>query len=83
VSILSADSPPPSPISEAEARKIMRVLGEAENRFAASLTIPLYWVIREENGEYSAHNGSAFILNTGERTFGVTANHVIDGWRAD
>lgn len=57
----------------------MRVLGEAENRFTASLTIPLYWVIREENGEYSAHNGSAFILNTGERTFGVTAKHVIDG----
>lgn len=79
-SILSADPPL---ITEAEARKIMRVLGEAENRFAASLTIPLYWVVREEDGGYSARNGSAFILNTGERTFGVTAKHVIDGWRAD
>lgn len=67
--------------SEAQARAMMAVLGKAENEFAASITAPLCWVLREADGSYSARNGSAFFLDAGEGSFAVTANHVLDGWR--
>jgi hypothetical protein len=70
--------------NEEEARRIMRAgLGRAELEFATSITAPLYWIIREAKGRYRVHNGSAFFLDAGSGVFGVTANHVIDGWRSD
>jgi uncharacterized protein (DUF1810 family) len=54
-------------MSEAEARKIMRVLGEAENRFTASLTIPAYSSDREQrfhamvNGAWGGQLESEFL----------------------
>jgi hypothetical protein len=47
------------------------------------VTTPLFWVIRQAADDYVAKNGSAFFLNTGERLLGVTAHHVIAGWRRD
>lgn len=70
-------------LTEAEARAIMRRLGKAEGELAATLAIPLNWVIREEAGHLRARNGTAFVMSTGERVFGVTAHHVLEGWRTD
>jgi len=70
--------------SEKEARALISVgLGRAELELATSFTAPLYWIIREADGEYRVRNGSAFFLDAGAGPFGVTANHVIDGWRQD
>ena len=73
----------PDQITEAEARAIMSVLGKAEGEFAASVSLPIFWVIREGQKRYRARNGTCFFLDTGERLFGVTANHVLDGLRND
>jgi hypothetical protein len=70
-------------LTEAEARSIMRVLGKAEGEFAVSTAFPIFWTIRAADRQYRARSGTAFALDTGERMFGVTANHVLDGWRAD
>jgi hypothetical protein len=56
-------------------------LGKAELEFVASLTTPLYWVLRE--GEKRVRNGSAFFLDAGGGLFGVTAAHVIRGLEED
>jgi hypothetical protein len=71
------------PISEAEARKIMSVLGKAEGEFAASIIAPIYWIIREDDGRIRSRNGTAFFLDAGRGVFGVTAAHVLEGWRED
>ncbi len=73
----------PSELTEAQARAFMRQLGRVEGELAASFAIPLYWITREEDGRHTARNGTAFVLDTGERVFGVTANHVLEGWRTD
>jgi hypothetical protein len=70
--------------SEKEARAVISAgLGRAELELATSFTAPLYWIIREADGKYRVRNGSAFFLDAGAGPFGVTANHVIDGWRQD
>lgn len=61
----------------------MRVLGKAEGEFAASVSFPIFWIIWEGDRRYGARNGTAFALNTGDRLFGVTAAHVVEGWRND
>lgn len=73
----------PAEITEAQARAIMSVLGRVEGEFAASVTVPIFWILREGERRFRARNGSGFFLNTGERLFGVTANHVLEGWRSD
>lgn len=71
-------------LTHEEAKQIMLSgLGEAELRFATSLTAPIWWVIKNPNGTFFTKNGSAFFLDAGEGPFGVTANHVIEGWRRD
>src|SRR5687768_11297914 len=77
------NSGPPTITSEAQARALMAVLGKAENELVASLTVALWWVIREADGSYRARNGSAFFLDAGQGVFGVTANHVLEEWRND
>ena len=57
-------------------------LGKAEIEFAASVTAPLFWVLRNSSGE-RIKNGSAFFLNTGEVLFAVTACHVVEECFAD
>ncbi len=70
--------------SREEAIRIMKSgLGKAELEFAASVTAPLYWVIERGEGFRRVRNGSAFFIDTGEATFGVTACHVIEGLRKD
>jgi len=70
--------------TEAEARALMaRGLGRAELEFATSLTAPLYWIIREGDRQYRVRNGSAFFLDAGNGPFGVTACHVVEGWKQD
>jgi hypothetical protein len=74
----------PAVKSEKEARAVISAgLGRAELELATSFTAPLYWIIRETDGKYRVRNGSAFFLDAGAGPFGVTANHVIDGWRQD
>jgi len=58
-------------------------LGEVELKFATSITAPLFWVIRRNDGTKVPRNGSAFFLNTGQKSFGVTAAHVLEGWCED
>src|ERR1700732_2970035 len=70
-------------LTEAQARAIMRRLGREEGELAASFAIPLSWIIREENGQLRARNGTAFAMSAGDRVFGVTAYHVLEGWRRD
>jgi hypothetical protein len=64
-----------------EAKAIIRGgLGEAELRLVASFCAPMYWTVKR-GGELVTRNGTMFFLNTGERIFGVTVCHVIDGWQ--
>jgi hypothetical protein len=65
----------------AEAIIMSAGLGRAELEIATSYTAPLYWVVRSRTGKIEARNGSAFFLDAGEGVFGVTARHVIEGWR--
>jgi hypothetical protein len=70
-------------LSEAEARAIMSRLGRAEGELAASFAIPVNWIVRGKDGRLRARNGTAFVMSAGQRVFGVTANHVLEGWRSD
>jgi hypothetical protein len=56
-------------------------LGEYELHLINSFNVPVFWTVRKENGTISYRNGTAFFLNAGQGPFGVTASHVIDGWR--
>jgi len=57
-------------------------LGKAEIEFAASVTAPLCWVLRDCSGERTK-NGSVFFLDTGVAVFAVTACHVVEQCFAD
>jgi hypothetical protein len=76
----------PIPIDEQltpeEARAIIHGgLGKAELELVTSFCAPLYWALPDSAGGIRSRNGTAFFLDTGERMFGVTAWHVVDGWR--
>lgn len=75
--------PANAPLTIDEMKQMMRVLGRAEGEFAASITAALFWVVREGADQFRVRNGTAFFLDAGEGLFGVTANHVLDGWRGD
>jgi hypothetical protein len=74
--------PPIKDMAEA-VRMMSSGLGRAELEFVTSITAPLYWVVRAGAGAVEARNGSAFFLDAGQGVFGVTACHVIQGWRHD
>ena len=57
-------------------------LVKAEIEFAASVTAPLFWVLRDCSGE-SVKSGSVFFLDTGTAIFAVTACHVVEQCFAD
>src|SRR5580700_2790894 len=57
-------------------------LGKAEIEFAASVTAPLCWVLRDCEGE-RIKSGSVFFLDTGTAAFAVTACHVVEQCFAD
>src|SRR5260221_4311043 len=70
------------PISIEEAKAIMAGgLGKSELDFISSLTAPIFWLIPENDGKFQARNGSAFFLDAGQGPFGITANHVLEGWQ--
>ena len=66
-------------ISVEKTKAVLKAGGE----FATSLTAPLYWIVRQEDGKIRAQNGSAFFLDAGDGPFAVTANHVVEYWRKD
>jgi hypothetical protein len=69
-------TPDPSMIEEAIG--LMRGgLGKAELEFVASVTAPIFWMLRDSNGGERIKNGSVFFLDAGEGLFAVTAAHVI------
>ena len=73
---MNAISPPV--MSEEQARALMSSgLAKVELEFLMSLTVPLFWVLREGEKCFRVHNGSAFFLNAGAGLFAVTAHHVI------
>jgi hypothetical protein len=57
-------------------------LGKAEGELIASIVTPIYWYHRTSGG-LAVRNGSIFFLNCGEGCFGVTAAHVVEGYRQD
>jgi len=64
-----------------EARRIMSAgLGEVEIKLAISFSAPIFWATLKD-GLLRSRNGTAFFLNAGDQLFGVTACHVIDGWK--
>lgn len=64
-----------------EAKRVMSAgLGEVELKLAISFCAPIFWAT-VKHGKLRSRNGTAFFVNTGERLFGVTACHVIDGWK--
>lgn len=67
--------------TEREAREIARRVGKATGEFAVTIVAPLYWVGRDADGTFYTRNGTAFFLQTRDALFGVTAAHVIEGWR--
>jgi hypothetical protein len=68
----------PTEQEKAEAiRLTLAGLGKAELEIAGSYTSPLIWTVDEGNGRKRMKGGSAFFLDTGEATFGVTAGHVV------
>jgi hypothetical protein len=67
----------PTPELAAEARRIIAGgLGKAEIEFISSITAPIFWILQNEEGRF-IRSGTFFVLDTGERIFGVTAGHVI------
>jgi len=56
-------------------------LGKYELQLVNSFNAPLFWTIRKEDGTLGFRNGTAFFLNAGQRPFGVTAWHVVEGWK--
>jgi len=52
-------------------------LGKAELEFVASITAPIFWVLRDRTGNELIKNGSLFFLDAGEGIFAVTAAHVV------
>lgn len=71
-----ASEPSEEKIHEAIA-VIVNGLGKAELEIVASYTSPLFWILRNPNGDEQVKQGSAFFLDTGERIFAVTAAHVV------
>jgi hypothetical protein len=53
-----------------------------ELELVTSYCAPLYWAVRDEDGSFGSHNGTAFFLDAGEGLFAVTACHLVDGWNA-
>jgi hypothetical protein len=59
-----------------------KALARAELEHVTFFCAPLCWHVQAPHGR-SYRNGTAFFVNTGSAVFGVTAAHVIAGWRAD
>jgi hypothetical protein len=57
---------------------ILAGLGEAETKIVASYATPLFWTMRNDNGTETMKGGTAFLLDTGEKTIAVTACHVVE-----
>jgi hypothetical protein len=69
-------------VTPEEARAIINSgLATYELKLVTSFATPLYWAIRKEGRSIGARNGTAFFLDAGHKPFGVTACHVIDGWK--
>jgi hypothetical protein len=56
-------------------------LGKFELELISTFNLPLFWMVPNEDGTARYRNGTAFFLNAGARLFGVTASHVIEGWK--
>jgi hypothetical protein len=68
----------PDPSLAADAKALMAAgLGKAELEFIASITAPIFWMLRDDHGNEQIKGGSAFILDTGAEVFAVTAAHVV------
>jgi hypothetical protein len=57
-------------------------LGKAEGEFIASIVTPIYWY-HQAGGGLAVRNGSIFFLDCGQGCFGITAAHVMEGYRQD
>jgi hypothetical protein len=62
---------------------ILGGLGKFEIEHIVTYTTPLFWILRRDNGDELMKGGSAFLIDTGVRTFGVTAAHVVTEYLED
>src|SRR5258706_9409378 len=63
------------------AERILRAgLAKASMEFVTSIATPIFWPYRDGAG-LRISNGTAFFVDAGEGPFGVTAAHVVEGWR--
>ena len=62
---------------------ILGGLGKAEIEHIVTYTTPLFWILRRGDGDEFMKGGSAFLIDTGVRTFGVTAAHVVTEYLQD
>ncbi len=76
--MIPLDAEPDEALKKDAIALILAGLGEAELKIAASYTTPFFWVLRGGDGREMMKGGSAFFVDTGERTFGVTATHVVE-----
>jgi hypothetical protein len=76
------DRPLPHIVTPEEAKAVIDSgLAAVELKLVTSFCAPLYWVVRNPDGTVVARNGTAFFLDAGNGPFGVTACHVIEGWK--
>jgi hypothetical protein len=73
--------PGQEPNDEEKAALVARILaglGEAEIKIVASYATPLFWTMRNDDGAETMKGGTAFLLDTGEKTIAVTTCHVVE-----
>ena len=55
--------------------------GEAALKAVAGYVSPIFWAVEDEEGrEFVPNNGTIFFVDAGHGAFGVTANHVYQGY---
>jgi hypothetical protein len=80
--MIPLDAAPDLSLMEEAIALIKGGLGKAEIEFPASVTAPLFWVLRDHSGE-RIKNGSVLFLDAGMGVFAVTAAHVVEECFAD
>ncbi len=75
----------PRDFDEAAARQLVKAgYGEVLQQVAIDCSAPIFWFDpTQDKGERITNNGTVFFLNSGARMFGVTAAHVVEGYRQE
>lgn len=66
------------PISEAQARELIQVVGPPSRQFIASCCVPLFWWMGADPSRKILANGTVTMVKTPFRVLGLTADHVVE-----